>query len=37
MQLGREYPFDEIPVGKCLIHQNLAQRLKAEKGDIIFL
>lgn len=37
MGLGRDYPFDEIPEGSCLIHKKLANYLGVEKNDIIFI
>ena len=32
MELGREYPFSEIPSGKCLVHESVATKLKVKKG-----
>lgn len=34
MELGREYPFPEIPSGKCLVHESVATKLKIKKGNL---
>ena len=34
MDFGREYPFQELPAGKCLVHESVATKLKIKKGAI---
>eukprot|EP00158_Paraphelidium_tribonemae_P009260 Partr_v1_DN28816_c1_g1_i1_m33460 putative FtsX-like permease family len=33
LRIGRAWPFDPIPAGKCLVHQNLARAMSLSIGD----
>ncbi|CAG9319834.1 unnamed protein product [Blepharisma stoltei] len=37
IELGREYPYDPLKLGECMIHKKLALALHIEKGDKISL
>ena len=37
MGLGRDYPFEAMGEGECIVHKKLARDLGVSKGDLIFV
>ena len=37
LKIGTKYKFDKLKEGECIIHEEMADQLRVEVGDIVFM